>query len=84
MQNIEAGVTKKQYVLMLLSEEKWFYGHVDKVGFINNVQIYSLFGSRYHSGQDCPGLFDVMEPESEHDLMGTGVVFSQIGKGDIV
>ena len=49
-----------------------------------NVQIYSLFGSLYHSGLDRPGLFDVIETESEHDLMSTGVVISQIGKGDIV
>jgi hypothetical protein len=49
-----------------------------------NVQIYSLFGSVYHSGLDHPGLSDVIETESEHDLMGTAVVISQVGKGDVI
>lgn len=49
-----------------------------------NVQIYSLFGSVQHSDRDCPGLFDVVETESEHDLMGTCIMLSEIGKGDIV
>ena len=49
-----------------------------------NVQIYSLFGSVYHSGLEHPGLFVVIETESEHDLMGTAVVISQVGKGDVI
>jgi hypothetical protein len=54
-------------------------------GFYQLTYKFTVYLEAYINQAWTPqGLFNVVETESDHDLMCTGVVMFQIGKGDVV